>query len=157
MYQWTYGLDRWKHVELYSVNFVILTQTKFCRRGSFGNCCWSTISVPCHIYICGQSILRFECLIAYMFSEKMIIILSLFLMLSPFFAVLDGIGKGLDPRFDITEIAKPWVLNSLLAFHTFIFLTKKHVKLAHLHLFCTLNRLNFFSSTFFLVLTWYIC
>lgn len=23
------------------------------------------------------------------------------------FAVLDGIGKGLDPRFDITEIAKP--------------------------------------------------
>lgn len=24
-------------------------------------------------------------------------------------AVLDGIGKGLDPRFDITEIAKPWV------------------------------------------------
>jgi hypothetical protein len=42
-----------------------------------------------------------------MFSEKMIIILSLFLMISPFFAVLDGIGKGLDPRFDITEIAKP--------------------------------------------------
>jgi hypothetical protein len=32
---------------------------------------------------------------------------SWFLMLSPFFAVLDGIGKGLDPRFDITEIAKP--------------------------------------------------
>jgi hypothetical protein len=27
-------------------------------------------------------------------------------------AVLDGIGKGLDPRFDITEIAKPWVLCS---------------------------------------------
>ena len=26
--------------------------------------------------------------------------------------VLDGIGKGLDPRFDITEIAKPWVLCS---------------------------------------------
>ncbi|KAG7010932.1 hypothetical protein SDJN02_27730 [Cucurbita argyrosperma subsp. argyrosperma] len=23
------------------------------------------------------------------------------------FSVLDGIGKGLDPRFDITEIAKP--------------------------------------------------
>ena len=23
------------------------------------------------------------------------------------FAVLDGIGKGLDPRFDISEIAKP--------------------------------------------------
>ena len=29
MYQWTYGLDRWKHVELYSVNFVILTQLNF--------------------------------------------------------------------------------------------------------------------------------
>lgn len=26
------------------------------------------------------------------------------------FAVLDGIGKGLDPRFDISEIAKPWVV-----------------------------------------------
>jgi len=26
-----------------------------------------------------------------------------------FVAVLDGIGKGLDPRFDITEIARPWV------------------------------------------------
>eukprot|EP00494_Astrolonche_serrata_P013847 UN13972 len=24
------------------------------------------------------------------------------------FSVLDGIGKGLDPRFDITEIAKPY-------------------------------------------------
>lgn len=30
-----------------------------------------------------------------------------FLTLLIFFAVLDGIGKGLDPRFDITEIAKP--------------------------------------------------
>jgi len=38
------------------------------------------------------------------------------------FAVLDGIGKGLDPRFDITEIAKPWVwfnyfLHPLSLFH----------------------------------------
>ena len=32
------------------------------------------------------------------------------------FSVLDGIGKGLDPRFDITEIAKPYALE-LLRFH----------------------------------------
>lgn len=32
-------------------------------------------------------------------------------------SVLDGIGKGLDPRFDITEIAKPWVFSTLVAFH----------------------------------------
>ncbi|OIT26860.1 PREDICTED: uncharacterized protein LOC109214760 [Nicotiana attenuata] len=29
------------------------------------------------------------------------------------FSVLDGIGKGLDPRFDITEIAKPYALELL--------------------------------------------
>ncbi|KAE9466172.1 hypothetical protein C3L33_01919, partial [Rhododendron williamsianum] len=29
------------------------------------------------------------------------------------FTVLDGIGKGLDPRFDITEIAKPYALELL--------------------------------------------
>ncbi|KAA8530920.1 hypothetical protein F0562_005621 [Nyssa sinensis] len=29
------------------------------------------------------------------------------------FSVLDGIGKGLDPRFDITEIAKPYALDLL--------------------------------------------
>lgn len=28
-----------------------------------------------------------------------------------FSVVLDGIGKGLDPRFDITEIARPWELS----------------------------------------------
>ncbi|RWR93068.1 UbiB domain-containing protein [Cinnamomum micranthum f. kanehirae] len=32
------------------------------------------------------------------------------------FSVLDGIGKGLDPRFDITEIAKPYAME-LLRFH----------------------------------------
>ena len=29
------------------------------------------------------------------------------------FSVLDGIGKGLDPRSDITEIAKPYALELL--------------------------------------------
>ncbi|BAS79377.1 Os02g0575500, partial [Oryza sativa Japonica Group] len=29
------------------------------------------------------------------------------------FSVLDGIGKGLDPRFDITEIAKPYAMELL--------------------------------------------
>jgi predicted unusual protein kinase regulating ubiquinone biosynthesis (AarF/ABC1/UbiB family) len=29
------------------------------------------------------------------------------------FSVLDGIGKGLDPRFDISEIAKPYALELL--------------------------------------------
>jgi hypothetical protein len=38
---------------------------------------------------------------------KEIVITVIVLKLSPFYAVLDGIGKGLDPRFDITEIAKP--------------------------------------------------
>ncbi|XP_058098454.1 protein ACTIVITY OF BC1 COMPLEX KINASE 8, chloroplastic [Magnolia sinica] len=32
------------------------------------------------------------------------------------FSVLDGIGKGLDPRFDITEISKPYAME-LLRFH----------------------------------------
>lgn len=30
------------------------------------------------------------------------------------FTVLDGIGKGLDPRFDISEIAAPYARNLLL-------------------------------------------
>ncbi|KAK8934789.1 hypothetical protein KSP39_PZI015156 [Platanthera zijinensis] len=36
------------------------------------------------------------------------------------FSVLDGIGKGLDPRFDITEIAKPYAME-LLRFREFGF------------------------------------
>lgn len=86
----------------------MLTRIEISRRGSFGDCCRSTISVPCHIYICGQSIFRFECPIGYMFLNEIVFMLVIVPhSLSPLCAVLDGIGKGLDPRFDITEIAKP--------------------------------------------------
>ena len=144
----TNKLDRCKYVRVYSTNFIMLTWIKFCRRGSFGDCCWSTISLPCHIYICGQSILRFQCLIIYMFTRKLL--LYCVLRLSPFCAVLDGIRKGLDPRFHITEIAKPWVLFALLA-SEYLFKNTQS-----LHIF-TYYVLSIFSSWTFLVLTWNVC
>jgi hypothetical protein len=54
--------DRWKHCKVYEIVQIlfVLIRTTFCRSGSFGNCCWSTISISCHFYIRGQSILRFE-------------------------------------------------------------------------------------------------
>jgi hypothetical protein len=33
--------DRWKHCKVYEIAQIlyVLIQTKFCKRGSFGNCC----------------------------------------------------------------------------------------------------------------------
>ncbi|KAJ8432814.1 hypothetical protein Cgig2_026144 [Carnegiea gigantea] len=52
-----------------------------------------------------------------LFSFQDSLLMGLYLRLYSFltdqYAVLDGIGKGLDPRFDITEIAKPYALELL--------------------------------------------
>lgn len=47
--------------------------------------------------------------------------------------MLDGIGKGLDPRFDITEIAKPLVSYSYFIIFLYL-LDIKSFKLYALHI-----------------------
>lgn len=59
-----------------------------------------------HFYIRGQSVLMSEYMVLSMFYTKVLLYSNGSSCVSPLQAVLDGIAKGLDLRFDITEIAK---------------------------------------------------
>uniref|UniRef100_A0A2P2MB51 Uncharacterized protein n=1 Tax=Rhizophora mucronata TaxID=61149 RepID=A0A2P2MB51_RHIMU len=66
----------------------------------------SRIPLSCYILLTGEDLLAIAADQPFRFPATFTFVVRAF-------SVLDGIGKGLDPRFDITEIAKPYALELL--------------------------------------------